>query len=380
MSAEDPRLTAPDGRPRARGIGVPFDGDPGPLNAVTDVAGLEVGYRTVIEGEGGLEEGRGAIRTGVTAVLPRGRDGADRPFWAGCFSLNGHGEMTGWQYVEELGLANHPILITNTHSCGLARDAALRWTAKRFGTSAYGSLGHPVVGETYDGFLNDINGFHVTNGHVFEAIEAARPGPVREGSVGGGTGMMCYGYKGGSGTASRVVEVAGRRVTVGVFVQANFGLVDQLTVAGVPVGKALPGGKVEPSGNSIIGLVATDAALLPHQLKRLARRAGLGIARSGATATNGSGDLFFAFTTANADAAAERERPATLEWLPDAQLSPLFAAVVQATDEAVLNALVVNADMDGRDGNRVLALPHAAVVAALKQHGRWTDPAAGGGR
>ena len=379
MTAPDPWLSAPDGRPRARALGIPFDGRPGLLNAITDIAGLEVGYCTLIDGEGPLQVGHGPVRTGVTAVLPRGRDGADRPYWAGCFSLNGHGEMTGWQYVEELGLANHPIVITNTNSCGLARDAVLRWTAERFPKAGYGSLGHPVVGETHDGFLNDLYGFHVGNEHVFAAIDAAAAGPVQEGSIGGGTGMMCYGYKGGSGTASRRVEIAGGLYTVGVFVQANFGLADQLLITGIPVGRGLPGGKIEAEGNSVIGLVATDAPLLPHQLKRLARRAGLGIGRSGGLATNGSGDLFFAFTTANAAAAAERETTAPLDWLPDPLINPLLAAVVQATDEAVINALIVNADMTGRDGNRVLALPHDAVTAALEAHGRRVPPQGGGG-
>lgn len=373
-NATDPWLTAPDGRPRARALGIPFDGDPGAFNAISDIDGLEVGYCTLIEGDGKLVIGEGPVRTGVTAILPRGRAAADRPYWAGCFSLNGHGEMTGWQYVEELGLGNHPIIITNTNSCGLARDAVLRWTVERFAPAPYGSLGHPVVGETHDGFLNDLNGFHVRNEHVFAAIDAARPGPVQEGSIGGGTGMMCYGYKGGSGTASRMVEIGGRRYTAGAFVQSNFGTVDQLLIAGLPVGKSLPGGKIQADGNSVIGLIATDAPLLPHQLKRLARRAGLGIGRSGSVANNGSGDLFFAFTTANAQAAAEREAVAPLEWLPDAMLTPLFEAVVQAVDEAVVNSLIVNADMTGRDGNRVEALPHNAVIAALESHGRRVEP------
>lgn len=369
-AARDPWLTAPDGRPRGRALGIPFDGNPGPLNAISDISGLEVGYCTLIEGDGPLVVGKGPIRTGVTAILPRGRAAADRPYWAGCFGLNGHGEMTGWQYVEELGVGNHPIVITNTNACGLARDAVLRWTAERFAPAKYGSLGHPIVGETYDGFLNDLNGFHVRDADVFAAIDAARPGPVQEGSIGGGTGMICYGYKGGSGTASRRVEIAGTAHTVGVFVQANFGDTEQLLIAGLPIGKSLPGGRIEAEGNSVIGLVATDAPLLPHQLKRLARRAGLGIARSGSVANNGSGDLFFAFTTANAAAAAERHAMAPLEWLPDALLNPMFEAVVQAVDEAVINSMIVNADMTGRDGNRVEALPHDPVVAALDFHDR----------
>ena len=384
MTATDPWLAAPDGRPRARALGIPFDGVPGPLNAITDIDGLEVGYCTLIDGDGPLEIGEGPVRTGVTAILPRGRDAANRPYWAGCFSLNGHGEMTGWQYVEELGMGNHPIAITNTHACGLVRDAILRWTAERFAPAGYGSLGHPVVGETHDGFLNDLNGFHVRDAHVFRAIDDARSGPVQEGSIGGGTGMTCYGYKGGSGTASRIVSIAGAGYTAGVFVQSNFGTADQLLIAGVPVGRDLPGGRVEAAGHgpggdgsagsSVIGVVATDAPLLPHQLKRLARRAGLGIGRSGAVANNGSGDLFFALTTANGAAAAERRTVAPLDWLPDALLDPLFEAVVQATDEAVVNAMIVNAEMTGRDGNRVLALPHEAVVACLRAHGRLVAP------
>ena len=383
-TAIDPWLTAPDRRPRARALGIPFDGVPGALNAITDIEGLEVGYCTLIDGEGPLVVGAGPVRTGVTAVLPRGRAAADRPYWAGCFSLNGHGEMTGWQYVEELGLGNHPIIITNTNSSGLARDAVLRWTAERFAPATYGSLGHPVVGETHDGFLNDLNGFHVRNEHIFAAIDAARPGPVQEGSIGGGTGMMCYGHKGGSGNASRVVGtgvgVGGTRYTIGAFVQSNFGNTDQLLIAGLPLGRSLPGGRMEADGNSVIGLIATDAPLLPHQLKRLARRAGLGIGRSGSVANNGSGDLFFAFTTANARAAAERTAVVPLEWLPDGLLTPLFEAVVQAVDEAVVNSLIVNAGMTGRDGNRVGALPHDAVIAALETHDRRVAPQGHGGQ
>jgi len=368
-----PHLKTPSGLPRARAIGIPFDGAPGPLNAITDVAGVEVGYTTLIEGEGPLVVGQGPVRTGVTGILPRGHARPTGAVFAGVHSLNGNGEMTGFVWIEEAGRVDLPITITNTHSCGVARDATLRWVVARGAGALDEAWGLPVAAETYDGHLNDINGFHVRESHVFAALDGARGGALEEGSVGGGTGMVCYGFKGGSGTASRRVEAAGRTYTLGAFVQANFGAREQLTIAGVPVGRHL---KDAPAGvgdaGSIIGIVATDAPVLPHQLKRLARRCGLGIGRSGAIAAHTSGDIFLAFSTANAGAVATAvdDGPVNVEMLPEAALTPLFTATIQAMDEAVLNALVANRTMTGRDGVTIEALPHAPVRALLARHGR----------
>ncbi len=360
----------PSGKPRARAIGIPFDGVPGALNAITDVAGVEVGYCTMISGEGPLVVGQGPVRTGVTAIFPRGKAGAAMPVFAGGHSLNGNGEMTGFVWIEESGLLGGPITITNTHSCGIARDATLRWLVERGGVDLSAAWALPVAAETYDGKLNDINGFHVGEAQVFEALDSARPGPMEEGSVGGGTGMICYEFKGGSGTASRRAEAAGKSFTLGVFVQANFGAREQLLIAGVPVGRHLPKPGSGGDQGSIIGIVATDAPLLPHQLKRLARRCGLGIGRSGAIASHTSGDIFMAFSTANAASAAAVGAVSRVDFVPDADLTPLFEAVIQATDEAILNALAANQTMTGINGVTVEALPHAAVGEILKQHGR----------
>ncbi len=355
-------------RPRARELGVPFPGRPGPLNAITDVDGVEVGHSTIISGEGKLEVGSGPVRTGVTAILPRGRSSIG-PVFAGWFSLNGNGEMTGTTWVEESGLLEGPVMLTNTHSVGVVRDAVIQWRVRKGEPDAAGywwSL--PVVAETWDGYLNDINGFHVRPEHVFEALEKARGGSVPEGSVGGGTGMICHEFKGGIGTASRRSEGG---ATVGVLVQANYGLREQLTIAGVPVGREIPDGKLwSRETGSIIIVVATDAPLLPHQLKRLARRASLGLARLGSTSGNGSGDIFLAFSTANAPAAAASQGKAQLEMLPNDQISPLFDAVVQATEEAIVNALVAGQDMHGRDGRHVLGLPHQRLREALEKYRR----------
>jgi L-aminopeptidase/D-esterase-like protein len=368
-----PHLSTPSGQARARALGIPFDGVPGALNAITDVAAIEVGYSTILRGEGPLVVGEGPVRTGVTAILPRGKAGLETPVFAGCHSLNGNGEMTGFLWIEEAGRIEGPITITNTHSCGLARDATLRWMVER-GALKLAEWGLPVAAETYDGQLNDINGFHVRESHVFEALDSAAGGAIEEGSVGGGTGMICYGFKGGSGTASRVVEAAGARVTLGAFVQANFGSAEQLTIAGVPVGRRLiDAASNSPDVGSIIGIVATDAPLLPHQLKRLARRGGLGIARSGSVASHSSGDIFLAFSTANGSAMAEGERPRRVDFLPDATLTPLFEATVQALDEAVIDALVANRAMTGRDGFTVPALPHDEVRALLREHKRLAE-------
>ncbi len=373
MSAPLPAAwqATPAGKPRARALGLPFAGTPGPLNAITDVAGLEVGYCTLIEGEGPLAVGRGPVRTGVTAILPRGRGGAGRPVWAGAHSLNGNGEMTGAWWLEETGRCELAITITNTHSCGLTRDATLQW-AVRQGLAEQGQQdwGLPVAAETYDGWLNDINGFHIRPEHVFQALDGARGGALEEGSVGGGTGMICYGFKGGSGSASRQITAAGRPWTLGAFVQANFGRSEELSFAGLRVGPALAAaaaGAPFPTGGggSIIVVLATDAPLLPHQLKRLARRAALGVGRSGTIGHHSSGDIFLALTTANAAALLPATAPIAIETLPEDSLDPLFGAAVEATDEAIWNALAANATMVGRDGHRVPALPHDALRRLL---------------
>ena len=356
-------LTTPSGKLRARGLGIPFDGEPGPLNAITDVAGVEVGYRTLISGSGPRVAGQGPVRTGVTAILPRGRAGADQAVFAGMFSLNGNGELTGSHWVAEVGRCEGPITITNTHSVGLVHDATIRWLTSRFDRAAQWSL--PVAGETYDGWLNDINGFHVTNDDVFAALDGAAGGAIEEGSVGGGTGMICYGFKGGSGTASRRVAFADEAWSVGAFVQANFGLREQLVIAGVPVGRALkdwvPDERRGGEAGSVIAVLATDAPLMPHQLRRLARRISLGIGRAGAISGHGSGDIFLAFSTANAAALAETVAVAGAAFIPDRALDPIFAATIQSVDEAVLNALVANETMTGADDHVVHALPHDEV-------------------
>jgi D-aminopeptidase len=356
-------LTTPSGRLRARGLGLPFDGEPGPLNAITDVAGVEVGYQTLIRGAGKRVVGEGPVRTGVTAILPRGRAGADQAVFAGMFSLNGNGELTGSHWVAETGRCEGPISLTNTHSVGLVHDATIRWMTSRFERGGQWSL--PVAGETYDGWLNDINGFHVTAEDVFAALDGAAGGPIEEGSVGGGTGMICYGFKGGSGTASRRVGFAGETYVVGAFVQANFGVREQLVIAGVPVGKALkdwaPDGRGGPESGSVIAILATDAPLLPHQLQRLARRIALGVGRSGATSGHGSGDIFLAFSTANAAALSAGAALANAGFIPDPELNPFFAATIESVDEAVLNALVANETMTGADNHTVHALPHDEV-------------------
>jgi len=342
---------------RARDLGVPFEGSPGPLNAITDVAGVEVGYSTLIRGEN--------VRTGVTAVLPRGRAGSD-PVFAGWFSLNGNGEMTGTTWIEEGGFLEGPVMITNTHSVGIVRDAVIQWMVRRAkpGQQAWAL---PVVAETYDGYLNDINGFHVKAEHTLEALDSARPGPVQEGSVGGGTGMICHEFKGGTGTSSR--RTAGG-YTVGVLVQCNYGRRSQLRIAGAPVGREIPEGAFrQQEQGSIIVVVATDAPLLPHQLKRLARRVPLGLARNGSVAGNGSGDIFVAFSTANPQA-SRADEIRTLKMLPNEKMDALFAATVQATEEAIINAIVAARDMTGAQGHRVPALPHDRLRAILRKYGR----------
>jgi L-aminopeptidase/D-esterase-like protein len=360
-------------RPRARGLGVPFDGTPGPLNAITDVAGVEVGHSTIIRGEGKLIPGQGPVRTGVTAILPRGRNNA-APVFAGWFSQNGNGEMTGTTWVEESGFLEGPIMITNTHSVGVVRDAVIRWrvqTGKADSSGFWWSL--PIVAETWDGYLNDINGFHVKEEHAFEALRSAKGGSVVEGNVGGGTGMVCHEFKGGIGTASRKLGERAGGYTIGVLVQCNYGLRRQLLIAGVPVGREIAEGATrgdDAEFGSIIIVVATDAPLLPHQLKRLARRATMGLARMGSTSGNGSGDIFIAFSTANPGAANERGTPA-LTMLPNERMNPLFEATVQATEEAIVNALVAADTIVGAENRRVVALPHDKLREVLRKYNRF---------
>jgi D-aminopeptidase len=376
LAAATPAEAQP-ARPRARDLGVPFDGTPGPLDAITDVAGVAVGHTTLVAGEGKLVVGKGPVRTGVTVVLPRGRQSLAHPVFAGWFSLNGNGEMTGTTWVEESGFLEGPVAITNTHSVGVVRDAIVAWRSRSAADASGFWWSLPVVGETYDGFLNDINGFHVRERHVFEALEAARGGPVAEGNVGGGTGMVCYGFKGGIGTASRRVPADQGGYTVGVLVQANFGRRAQLQIAGVPVGREIPdavpyaleGAAARGDLGSIIVVVATDAPLLPHQLKRVARRASLGIARTGGMSGNGSGDIFIAFSTAGGEELAAAE-VAEVRMLSNERLTPLFDATIQATEEAIVNALVAAETMTGVDGRRVIALPHDRLREVLAKYGR----------
>jgi L-aminopeptidase/D-esterase-like protein len=368
---------------RARDLGIPFDGTPGPHNAITDVAGVEVGFTTLISGSGKLVVGRGPVRTGVTAVLPRGHKSFSDPVFAGWYSLNGNGEMTGTTWVEESGFLEGPVMITNTHSVGVVRDAVIQWRVQHGGPDQSGywwSL--PVVAETYDGRLNDINGFHVKPDHVFHALDSAASGPVAEGNVGGGTGMVCHGFKGGTGTASRKLDAKAGGYTVGVLVQCNYGVQSELRIAGIPVGRELPPGipRKEDTG-SIIVVVATDAPLLPHQLKRLARRVPLGLGRMGSYSGDGSGDIFIAFSTANSGAWGEAKdasgRPVvkSVQVLPNDDLNALFLATVQSVEEAVVNALVAAKTMKGINDFEVDAISHAELQQALRKYNRLVAPA-----
>jgi L-aminopeptidase/D-esterase-like protein len=373
--------TTSSAKVRARDLGVPFDGTPGSLNAITDVAGVEVGTTTLIRGEGPLKVGEGPVRTGVTVIFPRGAKNTD-PVYAGWFSLNGNGEMTGTTWVEESGFLAGPVGITNTHSVGTVRDTFIAWSLKHGAMAQDWAL--PVVAETWDGFLNDINGFHVKPQDVIAALDSAKGGPVAEGNTGGGTGMVCYGFKGGTGTASRVLPADQGGYTVGVLVQCNCGRRRQLTIAGAPVGKeipegvpyaqtgqpgALPGDETKGDVGSIIIVVATDAPLLPHQLKRLARRASLGLARTGSTSGNGSGDIFIAFSTANPHADAQ-PGPNTVKTVSNERISPLFSATVEATEEAIANAMVGAQTMTGINEHTVIALPHDKLQQVLKKYNR----------
>ena len=356
---------------------------PARLNAITDVAGVAVGQVTLISGEGTLQRGKGPVRTGVTAILPRGRK--YDPVFAGWHSLNGNGEMTGTTWITESGFLEGPVMLTNTHSVGVVRDAVVEWQVENRHfeplpdePDIFWAL--PIVAETYDGDLNDTNGFHVTREHAFAALDAARTGPVEEGNVGGGTGMITHGFKGGIGTASRQVKSAAGVYIVGALVQSNYGIRETLRIAGVPVGQEItdlaPGRPPQSDERgSIIVVIATDAPLLPHQLRRVAQRASLGLGRMGSYASNGSGDIFVAFSTANAGAAARSGMP-QLEMLPNDVLGPLFLATVEATEEAIVNALVAAKTMTGANGFTAHELPHDRLQAALRKYGRLRMPAA----
>jgi L-aminopeptidase/D-esterase-like protein len=381
-------------KPRARDLGVPFDGTPGLLNAITDVPGVEVGQVTIVSGSGPLVVGKGPVRTGVTAILPRGKTSGN-PVMAGWFTLNGNGEMTGTTWIEESGFLGGPVMITNTHSVGVVHDAVIEWLVQhRFDFDW--SL--PVVAETWDGSLNDINGFHVTKHHTFAALDSARGGPVVEGNVGGGTGMVCHQFKGGIGTASRRFSIEDKRYTLGVLVQCNYGARRLLRIAGVPVGAEIPDqtpcldttGPVtererparcatgpSPSGmepeetGSIIVVVATDAPLLPHQLKRVAKRVTLGIGKMGGLGGNSSGDIFVAFSTANLNAAASNGH-LTVTFIPNDEINPLFEATVQATEESIVNALVAAETMKGANDLKITSLPHDRLRDVLRRDNRLT--------
>lgn len=373
------QTTSAQTKPRARDLGVPFDGTPGTNNAITDVKGVEVGYTTLVSGDGDK-----AVRTGVTAILPLGKQFNGRLF-AAWHTLNGNGEMTGTTWIEESGGLGSPILITNTHSVGIVRDAVIEWGAKKYPDGGYsGDFSLPVVAETYDGFLNDINGFHVKKEHVFAALDGAKSGPIAEGSVGGGTGMIAHGFKAGTGTASRVLDARFGGYTVGVLVQANYGSRQLFSVAGVPVGReitdlqpksgnqtsSIGGKKIGEGDGSIIVILATDAPLLPHQLKRIAQRISLGVGKVGGRGENSSGDIFLAFSTANAAEIGKDEGIANVQMLPNDRINMLFWATAQATEEAIVNALVAAETTTGYKGNTVYALPHERLRDTLKKYNR----------
>lgn len=364
-------------KPRARNLGIPFEGKPGKNNAITDVPGVEVGYSTIISGQGKNILGKGPVRTGVTAILPRGR--TNNPVYANWYSLNGNGEMTGTTWITESGFLETPIMITNTNSVGVVRDAVLKWFVDKGWYKENFWYTYPVVAETYDGFLNDIYGFHVKEEHAYEALNSAAGGPIKEGNVGGGTGMMCLGFKGGTGTASRLINFKDSTYTLGVLVQSNFGAKRNLTIAGVPVGqelrdtlnyelKAPPAYHKEGDG-SIIVVVATDAPLLPHQLKRIAARVPIAIGKVGGRGENGSGDIFIAFSTANPNA-FNRHNTATVIQFPNDEINIFFDATVQAVEEAIINAMVAAETMEGVNGNKAYALPHKRLMRVLKKYNR----------
>ena len=367
-------------KPRARDLGIPFDGTPGKYNAITDVEGVEVGYSTIVQGSGKNVLGEGPIRTGVTAIFPRGKKYS--PVYANWYALNGNGELTGTTWITESGFLESPIMITNTHSVGIVRDAVIKWFVD---INWYGDqkwwFSYPVVGETYDGFLNDINGFHVKEEHVLEAIENASSGKIEEGTVGGGTGMLCLGFKGGTGTSSRVLTLKDSSTyTLGVLVQANFGSKHKLTIAGVPVGVELkdtlnyeyhapPQSRRQEGDGSIIIIVATDAPLLPHQLKRIAARIPLGLALVGGRGSNNSGDIFLAFSTAN-EQAFNRDETVLVKSIPNDLITPLFDATAHAVEEAIINAMIAAETMEGINGNKAYAIPHNLLIEILKKYKR----------
>lgn len=368
-------------KPRARDLGVPFVGKTGEFNAITDVKGVEVGYSTIISGEGENILGKGPIRTGVTAIFPRGKAKKFSPVYANWYSLNGNGEMTGTTWVTESGFLETPIMITNTNSVGEVRQAVLKWFVN---TDWYSGENwwytYPVVAETYDGLLNDIYGFHVKDKHVLEAIENTASGKIAEGNVGGGTGMMCLGFKGGTGTSSRVFKIKDSTYTVGAIVQSNFGAKRNLSIAGVPVGielkdtlnfeyKAPPKSRRQEGDGSIIVIVATDVPLLPHQLKRIAQRIPLGVGIVGGRGHNGSGDIFLAFSTAN-EKAFNRDEMTTVESMSNDLLMPVFEATVQTVEEAIINAMVAAETMEGINGNKSYAIPHDLLIETLKKYNR----------
>ena len=371
-------------KPRARDLGVPFTGTTGKFNAITDVTGVEVGYSTIVSGTGKNVVGKGPVRTGVTAIFPRGKEKKFSPVYANWYSLNGNGEMTGTTWVTESGFLETPIMITNTNSLGVVRDAVLKWYVD---TDWYNGedwwYTYPVVAETYDGFLNDIYGFHVKEEHVLEAINNSSTGKISEGNVGGGTGMMCLGFKGGTGTSSRVFTLNDSLYTVGALVQSNFGAKRNLSIAGVPVGIELkdtlnyefhsaPESRRKEGDGSIIVVVATDMPLLPHQLKRIAQRVPLGIGIVGGRGSNGSGDIFIAFSTANEDA-FDREKTQKVTTMSNDLLMPAFEATVQAVEEAIINAMVAAETMEGINGNKAYALPHDLLIETLRKYNRMKD-------
>ena len=368
-------------KPRARDLGIPFVGTPGAFNAITDVKGVEVGYSTIITGKGENTVGNGPVRTGVTAIFPRGKAKKFSPVYANWYSLNGNGEMTGTTWVTESGFLETPIMITNTNSVGVVRDAVLKWYVD---TDWYSGedwwYTYPVVAETYDGFLNDIYGFHVKEKHVLEAIENSSSGQIAEGNIGGGTGMMCLGFKGGTGTSSRVLKIKDSSYTVGAIVQSNFGAKRNLSIAGVPVGVELkdtlnsvfngpPKSRRQEGDGSIIVIVATDVPLLPHQLKRIAQRIPLGIGIVGGRGSNGSGDIFLAFSTAN-EGAFNRDDIASITSMPNDLLMPVFEATVQVVEEAIINAMIAAETMEGINGNTSYAIPHDVLVETLQKYNR----------
>ncbi len=372
-----PTTQGTDGRPRARGLGVPFDGDCGALTGITDVPGVEVGYRTLVDGEGsaGSVVGEGPVRTGVTAIFPRGRGTPLGRVWAGVSAFNGDGEMTGAHWIREGGTFVGPVLLTNTHGVGMTHHAAVKWLVRRPGYEAETDLWLlPVVAETCDATLNDMNGLHVGEADVIAALEAARGGPIAEGNVGGGTGMICYEFKGGTGTASRRFDLGGKAYHLGALVQANFGRRPWLTVRGVPVGQLMPDDSLwSREQGSIIIVVATEAPLLPVQLQRVARRAGLGMARTGTTGGTGSGDIFLAFSTAGRVEETTLDPLPSLAYIPNDCIDPVFEPTVQAVEEAVLNALIAAETMTGWNGQQVVALDHARLKEILRAHGRLNE-------